>query len=1299
MKKGYQSLKPIMRLTKPLVLSFLFLLINLLVVAQIPTANLKLHLKADSGTSTTVEGETVTGWTDASGNGNNITQMTGQVQYEKYVVYGKPAIKLNGNHNIILPSATQLGISNSNYEMFIVASTTNSTTNYILGGSSVGDFDFDIVTDSRAGFYSNGTRLDIYGAYSENGFHILNGAVTDSSMTFSVDGSEPAFQSGSQKSYSTGNLRLGGRGDGSYGMTGYIAEVIIYNRSLSSEEKSQVQTYLNGKYGFGQTPLPGVSVIGATNINGTSATLNGIVSTHGSAENYLETSYRFAYGINPINLTDTTSVDYAGDGNTSSSFNVSKNITGLSFGTYYYRLLASENGNTNRSGLNSFTTNNVPTDQMSFWLRADYGIQYAFAGNTALSKWVDSSPQQIEFVHNGGYNNYYEDGINKKPGVKLSGSGYYFKDINTFGLYDTDYDVFFVLKSSTTGTQCLFSDNNGGSSTRLFLNNGSGISFMKDGLTLMSYGESGSLTNDQAVIVNLKMSSTGGKLFINGVEVASTEYNGRFVGNYLYHFYNTSNGGNRFNGVVSELITYKRNLTDEERDDIEFYLMKKYNFLTPAVQASNLQTTSISTSSIGLSVTAGDGTKRMFLAKTGSPINFVPQDSITYQYGQEFEDSSYVFEIGSNVSTTKYNPGYNKTLYFKVFEFNGSGGNEKYNVINPASLSLTTPYEKPYVSFNEIQQNDLHSLKLLFEIDTYGDSTYYRIAYGTDSENLTDTTAVDTTYNEENAEYYEIEKNIGDLVQGNYYNFKIIAVNRGGTTIESYGYELDNLPDGYVDTISKLKGDSVSVKAFVDPNGYQTNAHLVYGSHPDSMNISTSDIQYESDAGQTEINVILHGIIQGKTYFVAVSATNEAGTRVSNDFDFTSDSTIPPAVLINHLAADYGIEASDGEQVTFWQSILGTENSGAGSVNAEYAPSYTASAFNNKPSVYFDGSKYLLTYPPTEISSQDYSMFFVVKSDTASMQTIYWSGAGYVLLNFEAGLVYYTGSNNLSAGEIGEFSDGIPHLIQINISETGSSLFVDGVVRDSKEGDGRYMNGFNDYAYIGASEGGYLKGYLSEMMIWAGHLKQSQSDSVAIYLSDKYAISIPATPVELSSLEVSGNNLIWSTATESNNSGWEIEIRSQETGDRSQNNKWKTIGFVAGKGTTTEKQSYSFSLADLKTSSQIRLKQIDLDGKFSYSPIIEFTVNEIPTEFSLSQNYPNPFNPATVINYQLSTDSKVKLVVYDLLGREIRTLVNEGKTAGKYTVNFFAADLPSGVYFYKLTAGSFTSTKKMMLVK
>jgi len=91
--------------------------------------------------------------------------------------------------------------------------------------------------------------------------------------------------------------------------------------------------------------------------------------------------------------------------------------------------------------------------------------------------------------------------------------------------------------------------------------------------------------------------------------------------------------------------------------------------------------------------------------------------------------------------------------------------------------------------------------------------------------------------------------------------------------------------------------------------------------------------------------------------------------------------------------------------------------------------------------------------------------------------------------------------------------------------------------------------------------------------------------------------------------------------------------------------------------------------------------------------------SKIPVNFSLSQNYPNPFNPSTIINYQLAINSSVTLKIYDALGNEVQTLVNEKQNAGSYSVDFNAASLPSGIYFYKLVTEKFSETKKMILVK
>ena len=127
--------------------------------------------------------------------------------------------------------------------------------------------------------------------------------------------------------------------------------------------------------------------------------------------------------------------------------------------------------------------------------------------------------------------------------------------------------------------------------------------------------------------------------------------------------------------------------------------------------------------------------------------------------------------------------------------------------------------------------------------------------------------------------------------------------------------------------------------------------------------------------------------------------------------------------------------------------------------------------------------------------------------------------------------------------------------------------------------------------------------------------------------------------------------------------------------------------------------SYNFTDSDVQAGSyKYRLKQVDLDGTYEYSDEIEVEVIAL-SEFTLEQNYPNPFNPSTSISYSISEIEFVTLKVYDVLGNEITTLVDEEKPIGIYDVIFDATRLPSGVYFYRLQAGDFVETKKMVLMK
>jgi len=185
-------------------------------------------------------------------------------------------------------------------------------------------------------------------------------------------------------------------------------------------------------------------------------------------------------------------------------------------------------------------------------------------------------------------------------------------------------------------------------------------------------------------------------------------------------------------------------------------------------------------------------------------------------------------------------------------------------------------------------------------------------------------------------------------------------------------------------------------------------------------------------------------------------------------------------------------------------------------------------------------------------------------------------------------------------------------------------------------------------------------------------------------------------PVELMSFtaNVIDNTvkLDWKTATEINNHGFEIERCTEEE-------KWNNIGFVAGQGNSISPNSYSFADRNAVGEGKFiyRLKQLDFDGSFEYSDVVEVEV--MPTNFELSQNYPNPFNPVTKITYQIPKESKVVIKVYDILGAEVASLVDETKEAGYYEIELNGINLPSGTYIYRMTAGDFVEAKKMVLMK
>jgi hypothetical protein len=212
-----------------------------------------------------------------------------------------------------------------------------------------------------------------------------------------------------------------------------------------------------------------------------------------------------------------------------------------------------------------------------------------------------------------------------------------------------------------------------------------------------------------------------------------------------------------------------------------------------------------------------------------------------------------------------------------------------------------------------------------------------------------------------------------------------------------------------------------------------------------------------------------------------------------------------------------------------------------------------------------------------------------------------------------------------------------------------------------------------------------------KLIIWGGN----NSGSVPVISGGNYTNTI--LPVELLFFnflaEQRDVKLSWATGWELNNKGFGIE-RSGRTGE------WNNIGFIEGNGTTNGQSYYTYTDAGLISGKyRYRLNQVDYNGNNEYHYLANEVIIGKPDRFFLLQNFPNPFNPVTEIYYNLPEDSYTEIKVYDICGREITVLVDGFKTAGYYSVQFEAANIANGIYFYMLRAGSYSEIKKMILIK
>jgi len=204
----------------------------------------------------------------------------------------------------------------------------------------------------------------------------------------------------------------------------------------------------------------------------------------------------------------------------------------------------------------------------------------------------------------------------------------------------------------------------------------------------------------------------------------------------------------------------------------------------------------------------------------------------------------------------------------------------------------------------------------------------------------------------------------------------------------------------------------------------------------------------------------------------------------------------------------------------------------------------------------------------------------------------------------------------------------------------------------------------------------------------------------------QWVSSTSALPVELVSFVAhprqSSVELNWTTATETNNYGFEVERRDVAIPQsKIGNSQWSKVGFVTATGTSNSPHEYSFVDQNLSPGRYAyRLKQVDKSGTYKYTQIWEVEVGTAPKEFTLGQNYPNPFNPSTTLEFTLEQNGRAKVKIYNMLGQEVATVFDQEAEAGRvYQAQFNAGRLTSGVYVSVLESGGKRLRQKMLLLK
>jgi hypothetical protein len=791
--------------------------------------------------------------------------------------------------------------------------------------------------------------------------------------------------------------------------------------------------------------------------------------------------------------------------------------------------------------------------------------------------------------------------------------------------------------------------------------------------------------------------------------------------NTVYYFrvyeYNSSSATTSYNTSTTANGTSRTTLTSE-----------------PTVQLTNLSTLNRTDTSITLRWTNGNGAQRAIVATATSPI-FQPVDGTVYNAGGNRYGSgtllggtSYCVYLGSDTSITVTGLSPSTIYTFTGFEFNvGNSGSQNY-LTTPSSVPLETitlasmpTVQASNLIITQSSQNQIRvkwtkgngSSRIL--IGKIGAPVDYVPQNGGNP--ILTSSSFQTAAPLGNGNF-GLYSNSGDsttftITQAGTYHFRVFELN--GTTTQQGGTQnfltttatnnpnsgsaslLFPEPTSQVGALifSNITNTSIRVSFSSQGNGIGKMLFVKAGSPVDELPQDGVTYSANSDFNQAQningnrvvfdgvaTSVTVTGLSPNTTYHFRAFAYNGSGTN------------------INYLTT----------AVTGNPNSVSTTNAFTGSGNipgGTYSALTTTGAATLTGDVTVTGNitltgilntgSFTLTLAPGATLTETANNYIV---GTVNAERAVTGGAIEATETFGGMGVSLTSTNNLGNVTVTRLS-GASGVVSVgNANGIARRWNISAQTQPTAPATVALSWVSNDDNNITLSLGRVYRLLQQQIPQWQQIASGNYSSRTATFTTSafgEFTISDANNqlPVELVSFiggqHREGVMLQWATASELNNSGFEVERKSNSAA-------WNTLGFVRGNGTTTEAQSYSFLDKSASGKVQYRLKQIDFDGQFEYSTVIEVDAG-LPKEFALAQNYPNPFNPTTVISYQLPVASNVSLKIYDALGKEVATLVSARQEAGGHSIAFNANTLSSGIYFYRLQTENFVQTKKMMFVK